>query len=130
MKKFLVLLLVLGSGVVLGRFFGGAPPRAEAGGGDAFPPCQDINGDGKSDVSDVIFFLQWRFLGGPEPSCRAENRQLTGVPETGQASCYDANGAQVSCDDAACPGQDASYRTGCPWEARFADNEDGTVTDT
>src|SRR5213594_1013269 len=130
MKRFLVFLLVLGTGVALGRLFDGAPPRAEAGGGNALPPCQDLNGDGESDISDAIFFLEWRFLDGPEPSCPTENRQLAGVPDTGQTLCYDANGAQITCDSATCPGQDGFYRTGCPPEARFVDHEDGTVTDT
>ena len=27
----------------------------------------DVNGDGSIDVSDTIYLLNWRFLGGPEP---------------------------------------------------------------
>jgi hypothetical protein len=31
----------------------------------------DANQDGKVDISDAIFTLDWLFLGGPGPACRA-----------------------------------------------------------
>ena len=129
MRKFLTVIVVFGLGLVSGKFFDGTPPRAEAGGGNPLPGCQDINGDGASDVSDAISFLSWRFLGGPAPSCPAGNAAPAGLTDTGQTKCYDAAGAEVSCDSPICPGQDGRHATGCPWEGRFIDNGDGTVTD-
>ncbi|MBI4605561.1 MAG: DUF1566 domain-containing protein [Planctomycetes bacterium] len=127
MEKMLVILVVFGLGVGVGRFFDEAAPRAEAGGGVPLLACQDINGDGSSDVSDAIFFLNWRFLGGPAPTCPA---QASGLPDTGQTTCYDASGRVVDCASDTCAGQDGAYVTGCPSEGRFVDNGDGTVTDT
>jgi hypothetical protein len=130
MKKVLTVLGVLV--VVLGQFFDGAPEWAEAGG--ELPPCQDINDDGSSDVSDAIFFLQWQFLGGPEPSCPTSNGLPAGLPDTGQTMCSTAAGEQ-GCGQffpATCPPvvQDGFLQTGCPNDAnRFTDNADDTVSD-
>ena len=128
MKKTFAILAVFGLGVAFGQIFDGVPPRAEAGGGNPLPSCQDINGDGASDVTDAINFLQWLFQGGPEPTCPAGNG-LVGLPDTGQTKCYDAAAAETPCDSATCRGQDGSYASGCPSEGRFTDNGDGTVTD-
>ncbi|HVR74512.1 MAG TPA: DUF1566 domain-containing protein [Planctomycetota bacterium] len=129
MKKVLTVLGILALGAALGRFFDGTPPRVEAGGGNALPRCQDINGDGSSNVADAVFLLNWMFLGGPEPTCPETNGQPAGLPDTGQTRCYEQSLAEILCDGAVCPGQDGSYRTGCPSERRFTDNGDGTVTD-
>ena len=128
MKNVLSFCLVLGVGVALGRMFDRALPQVEAG-GNPLPACQDINGDGGSNISDAVFFLNWLFRGGPEPSCPAGNGQPAGVPDTGQTKCYDQSGAEIPCNSATCPGQDGRYATGCPSEGRFVDNGDGTVTD-
>ncbi|TLM65893.1 MAG: DUF1566 domain-containing protein [Deltaproteobacteria bacterium] len=49
------------------------------------------------------------------------------VPQTGQTTCWDANGSPISC---AGTGQDGEIRAGVPWPSpRFTDNGDGTVTD-
>ncbi|MBI4602372.1 MAG: DUF1566 domain-containing protein [Planctomycetes bacterium] len=55
--------------------------------------------------------------------------QYHSLPDTGQTKCYDENDAESPCDSATCQGQDGFYATGCPAEARFVDNGDGTVTD-
>ena len=68
MRRFLVLLLILGLGMVLGRMLNDAPERAEAV-GPPLPPCQDINGDGLSNLTDAVYLLSWLFRGGPEPGC-------------------------------------------------------------
>ena len=130
MKKMVALLVVFGLGVALGRLFDGMPERAEAG-GNPLPPCQDINGDGQTNLTDAVFLLNWLFRGGPEPTCPATNQrpQPAGLPDTGQTKCYDASGTEIPCDSATCPGKDGFYQTGCPSEGRFVDNGDGTVTD-
>ena len=128
MKKLIAVIGIFSLGVALGRMFD-AQQRAEAG-GNSLPPCQDINGDSQSDITDAIFFLQWRFLGGPEPACPPSNVQPGGLPDTGQTKCYDQAGAGIPCDSTTCSGQDGRYATGCPSEGRFVDNGDGTVTYT
>ena len=124
MKKLLNVLVVLSVGVALGRLFDEPSPLAEA-----LPPCQDINGDGSSNLTDAVFVLNWLFLGGPMPTCPAGNGQPAGLPDTGQSTCRNSMGEVIPCDSAACPGQDGAYATGCPSEGRFVDNGDGTVTD-
>ena len=100
-------------------------------GADAAPPCQDVNGDGESDISDAVYLLGWLFLGGPTPDCTTTSAGPVGLPDTGQTICYDGNGTMIPCDSATCAGQDGLYATGCPnGENRFVDNGDGTVTDT
>jgi hypothetical protein len=129
MKRHFSFFQVLVVVVTLRLLLGGALPRAEAGGGPALPPCRDVNGDGSSDVSDAVFFLSWRFLGGPAPACPAGGGGPASLPDTGLSRCFDSAGDEVPCDDGACPGQDGRYPTGCPAEGRFADHGDGTVTD-
>jgi hypothetical protein len=133
MKNVLTVLGVLGLGVAVGRLFDGAAPRAEAGGGNPLPACQDINGDGSSDISDAVFLLQWQFLGGREPTCPTGDGQPLGLPDTGQNQCYDEAGNELTrgqCFRANCQGQDGPTPTGCQvLGGRFADNGDGTVTD-
>ena len=49
------------------------------------------------------------------------------LPQTGQATCYDASGSVVAC---AGTGQDGDKKTGKAWpDPRFTDNGNGTVTD-
>ena len=62
--------------------------------------------------------------------CPSPTVQPVGLPDTGQALCYDTGGNEIPCLSDTCPGQDGFYETGCPPEARFVDNQDGTVTDT
>jgi hypothetical protein len=106
----------------------------EAARGSAFPPCQDINADGESNLTDAVYLLSWLFRGGPEPGCPASNGQTAGLLATGQSKCYRfVSGTvweEVPCAEEACRGQDALYATGCPAERRFVDHGDGTVTDT
>lgn len=92
---------------------------------------QDMNGDGVFDpITEAIQLLSWAFLGASAPvaPCCAGGGP-SGLPDTGQTKCYDASGAEISCDSATCPGQDGFYATGCSLEGRFTDNGDGTVTD-
>ena len=134
MRRFLVLLLVLGLGVVIGRMFDGVGSTAVAGGdqgrGGAVSGNGDVNGDGVIDISDASYLLTWLFLGGPEPEpCESGGGELLGLPDTG-ALCYDQDGNEVDCKSDSCTGQDGQYATGCPSEGRYLDNGDGTVTDT
>ena len=128
MRRSLVLLLGVGAGVVLARMFDEPSPRAEAG-PRPLPPCQDINGDGQSDVTDAVYLLTWLFLGGQAPTCPAANGEPAGLPDTGQTTCFDADGNGIPCTSATCAGQDGLYATGCSSDGRFTDNGDGTVTD-
>src|SRR5262245_42545828 len=127
--KNMKVLVVLGPAVLLGRLFDGQPLRAEAAGGDALAPCQDINADGQSNITDAVYLLSWLFGGAPEPSCSATNGQRVKLARTGQVKCYDTAGAEIPCDSARCPGQDGAQAIGCANEGRFVDNGDGTVTD-
>jgi hypothetical protein len=60
-------------------------------------------------------------------------RGVSGLPETGQTTCYDDDGpngaAPTDCGTGLCFGQDGFYATGC-LNGCFVDNTDGTVTDT
>jgi hypothetical protein len=50
------------------------------------------------------------------------------LPQTGQTTCYDANGNQIVCSGT---GQDADEAEGVAWPSpRFTDNGNGTVTDS
>jgi hypothetical protein len=140
MKNVLAGLLLLGVGVAVGRFEGGASP-AEAvgaqGGGVASCAAKngDVNGDGNVDMSDPVTILGNLFLGSPAvlvPLCSAQGGG--GLPDTGQTQCFSCEG--VSRCDVILPvgsplfGQDSRVRTGCPNDAnRFTDHGDGTVTD-
>ena len=49
------------------------------------------------------------------------------LPQTGQTTCYDADGTEISCTNT---GQDGDVRAGVEWPSpRFTDNGDSTVTD-
>jgi|GEM_PF-600120 len=50
------------------------------------------------------------------------------LPATGQTTCFDSNGTEIAC---AGTGQDGDKQAGIAWPvSRFADNGNGTVTDT
>jgi hypothetical protein len=55
----------------------------------------------------------------------------TGLPDTGQRTCYSFTGRIIPCPapGEAFYGQDGSHDTGCGSLNRFTDNGDGTVTD-
>ncbi len=138
MRRLVCLCLAVGVGVGLGRWFDGVPATAAAGvgaGGGVIAPCAakngDVNADGKVDLSDAVTILGHLFLGNPTElvGLCAGPPAASGLPDTGQSKCYDASGAEISCESATCSGQDGSYATGCPREGRFTDNGDGTVTD-
>ncbi len=99
----------------------------------------DVNGSGGIDIADAIYILGYLFAQGPAPvsieggdcdSC-CPPCPASGLPATGQATCYGGQEpwAEIDCASAEYPGQDGFYQEGCPMAARFADNGDGTVTD-
>jgi len=53
------------------------------------------------------------------------------LPATGVDFCVDPRNTlrKIPCDSPEAIGQDGYYRAGCPFEGRFVDNGDGTVTD-
>ena len=59
-------------------------------------------------------------LGDPCASC---------LPATGFTTCVNSDLEEVPCDDPDWLGQDAYYQAGRPFEGRFYDNGDGTITD-
>jgi hypothetical protein len=88
----------------------------------------DVNGDGRLDISDPIYIVNWLFGEGPAPvpiEC-----PLTGLLATGQTKCYDTAATEIDCASVDWPGQDGFYQTGYGGDGRFVDNQDGTVTDT
>ncbi len=123
MNRILRISLLLVVGFAIGRFSHEGSANAQV--ADRPPPCQDVNGDGQSNVTDAVFLLTWLFGRGPGPEC-----PRVGLPDTGQTTCYGVAGNVVDCASATCAGQDGLYATGCPPEGRFTDNGAGTVTDT
>jgi Protein of unknown function (DUF1566) len=93
----------------------------------------DVNADVRIDVSDAVYLLSYLFLAGPalKPIECAPRR--SGLPATGQSTCYDfvegQGWVQLPCESSHGVGQDGAYRTGCPREGRFAEQVAGTVTD-
>jgi len=127
MRKLAPILLIFVAGFLGGLAVRSAP--ALAGGGGAVAGNGDVNGDGSIDLSDAVSLLDWLFLAGPEPArieCPASSPR---VPATGLGTCYGAGGEATACAGGECPGQDGFYRTGCPFDGRFVDQGDGTVTD-
>jgi len=95
--------------------------------GGYHPSNGDVNGDGRLDIGDAIYLLNYLFASGPSPEpivCAG------GLPATGQEKCYDEAGNVIDCESADYPGQDGFYRAGCPKTRRFVDNRDQTVTDS
>lgn len=97
----------------------------------------DFNGDGLLDLgtidSEWCVTVLFGGLNGLTPSVTLCPPSCA-LPDTGQTTCYDQSGNEISCDSETCPGQDGFYRTGCPRETRFVesvnDNGESTVTDT
>lgn len=127
MKKLLAGVLV---GFVLGLAFLGSvlyvsavsPPTATKNG--------DTNGDGNIDISDAVHLLSFLFTGGAaiaEIQCPAPVAPSFFVA-TGQNKCLGDAGI-VDCSIPKARGQDGSYQRGCPFQDRFTDNGDGTITD-
>ncbi|MBI4583448.1 MAG: DUF1566 domain-containing protein [Planctomycetes bacterium] len=105
------------------------PPPAAGQGEACATENGDVNADGEVDMSDAINILHHQFLGGPPALPICQTPVPSGLPDTGQTTCYDRN-REIPCDGATCPGQDGIYATGCPSEGRFAiDNQLGKVTD-
>ena len=122
MRRFVVLLLVLGVGVVLGRMFDGVTNTTDAQGREEKCATEngDVNGDGTVNLSDAVTILSNLFLGNPPelvPLCEPQTR--SGLPDTGQTTCYGQDGKVIACTSDTCAGQDGFYTTGCPSEGRF-----------
>ena len=86
MKRFLILSLVLGVGVVV---FDGVPSTAEAGDGQGAAECATMNGDVNADdtlsISDAVSILGNLFLREPPkltPLCEIQGSPS--LPDTGQ----------------------------------------------
>ncbi len=76
---------------------------------------------GAQDISEIVFYDS--FESGDTSGWWAPAR----VGETGQTTCYDADGVVIAC---AGTGQDGDLKPGVAWpNPRFVDNSDGTVTD-
>jgi len=134
-KKLITISLSIVVGFVLAIALIGLPLTVRAG-GDGAEKCAaqngDVNADGKVDLTDAVTILGNLFLGNPTElvTLCAPPSAPSGLPATGQSKCYDDVGRVIPCDSATCRGQDGFYRAGCPSEGRFADNGNGTVTDT
>ena len=90
------------------------------------PLCNgDVNGDGRVDIADGIYIINYQLRQGPPP-VPIEPRPCLA---TGQTCCYDNDGNVIDCVSTEYPGQDAFYRTGSSVVGRFVANGDGTVTD-
>lgn len=137
MRRFVVVLGIFGLGLLTGFLIQKVVPKAvafdgEGAGADgaATPTtaCGDADGDGKVNITDPIYLLNWLFLGGENPTCRTGS-----LPATGQAKCYNDAGQEIT----PCPGgeartfagEDGFWQRGCPAEQRFIENHDGTITD-
>jgi len=81
----------------------------------------DEDGDGATDCTDQDC--------AQDASCQVAGG--TGLPDTGQVTCYSTNAEIIPCPGPGEPffGQDGSHDTGCGFLDRFTDNGDGTVTD-
>jgi hypothetical protein len=56
--------------------------------------------------------------------------QRARVPQTGQTTCWQIGGGQISCDDPEGIGQDGDIQAGVAWPTpRFTNRNDGTVRD-
>ena len=73
----------------------------------------DVNGDGKIDINDVHYLLDYLFKKGPAPI-----PIKTGLPVTDQTKCYNDsdNGDEIPCPQPGEPfyGQDGTYQAGIP----------------
>jgi len=116
MRRLIVGTILLVVGFVAGRLWQHVPVYAEAQGEGTPSGNGDVNGDGKIDISDGVYILNWLFAGGRGPVpivCRR-----TGLPATGQTKCYKSGKGEIDCESADFPGQDGFYQAGCPTEGR------------
>ncbi|MBA3014035.1 MAG: DUF1566 domain-containing protein [Proteobacteria bacterium] len=89
------------------------------------PTADNINGARPSDVSAGKNY--WSLRTDSTWGLQAGTSLSAKVPKTGQATCYDASGATISCSNT---GQDGALKPGVAWpNPRFTDNGNGTVTD-
>ena len=86
-------------------------------------PCGngDCNGDGKINIADAIHLLGFQFNDGPAP---VSVRDCPPCPAgtllaTGQTQCFTDSGDLTACNDIFRPGQDGSYKFGCPLDNRL-----------
>jgi hypothetical protein len=139
---FLLTVFLLTVALLLGRYGRELPAHAvEGGAGAGVAGNGDVNGDGRIDISDASYLLNFLFLGGPRPVACTGGR--SGLPDTGQTTCFDCSGQPVACRNCLgqprpCDGftvdslalQDALQNTGCPNDAqRFTIRLDDTVID-
>jgi len=86
----------------------------------------DVNADEAVDISDAITILGHLFLGNPSQLPPLRDLQArSGLPDTGQTTCYDTGGNVIDCESDSWPGQDGFYSRQ-QWTADV--NGDGEVT--
>jgi len=149
MKRSLCFSLVLGVAVATGWLLTEVPASAQDGqGGVTVSGNGDVNGDNGLDLSDAIYLLSFLFQGGAAPFVCPPGAGGAGggvpqdLPDAGQLLCYNIEAPQpgveeqpiplsspLSCNDADCPGQDASYAIGCQIAGRFILDDGGTGDD-
>lgn len=130
MNKFLAAPFCVLIGFVLGAVAMGTALHVSAAGPPTAAENGDMNGDGRIDISDAVYLLNFLFSGGSGiaeiqcPIAPSKSCLLT----TGQNMCVGSAG-YVDCTIQKARGQDAFYSLGCSLEGRFVDNGDGTVSD-
>lgn len=131
MRNALVVVTVAVVCFAAGRFSNQLPANADGWGvgGQALPPCKDVNGDGKVNVADPVYLLRWLFVGGPEPECSTETLHPRCMLATFGRDCRTSENPMLDCLGITCSEWDDPLAT-CPPGDRFVDNGDGTVTDT
>jgi len=130
MRKLTVVLLLIITILLADRFRQELSSIVHAGGVDPVSALLngDVNGDARLDMSDAVYLLIHLFNGGPDPVVCAGSEE-SGLPPTGQTTCYNTQGLVLPCNNAGHPGQDGFYQNGCSADGRFVDNGNGTVTD-
>ncbi|MBN1419923.1 MAG: DUF1566 domain-containing protein [Planctomycetes bacterium] len=105
------------AGTVL-LFTHGYPHAAADCPGPAGEPCGngDVNADGRLNIADPVYLLDYLFGEGNAPAAGAGGS--CALPATGQTVMWHK---QVR--------DDGYYRMGCPIDGRFTDNGRGTITD-
>ncbi len=91
----------------------------------------DTNGDGGIDISDAVYLLNFLFAGGADiaPIKCVPAERNGGFIATGMTECF-GDAGPIDCSIPKARGQDGALKLGCPFESRFVDNGDGTVSDT